>query len=80
MESRIQIKAMPIHKTAFKDTFLTQITKFRFANVDQLLIKCSKGNVSYFINVADPGSGAFLTPGSGMVKKSRVRIRDEHFG
>jgi hypothetical protein len=32
----------------------------------------------------DPGSGAFLTPGYGMGKKSKsgseIRIRDEHFG
>ncbi len=28
----------------------------------------------------DPGSGAFLTPGSGMGKNSRSRFRDEHFG
>jgi hypothetical protein len=38
--------------------------------------------VLLFINtsVADPGSGAFLTPGSGMGKKSRSGIRDEHTG
>jgi hypothetical protein len=31
-------------------------------------------------SVADPGFGAFLTPGSGMGKKSRsgIRIRDDH--
>jgi hypothetical protein len=31
-------------------------------------------------SVADPGSGAFLTPGSEMGKKSRsvIRIGDEH--
>jgi hypothetical protein len=28
----------------------------------------------------DPGSGAFLTPGSGMGKKSRSGFRDEHPG
>jgi hypothetical protein len=28
----------------------------------------------------DPGSGAFLTPGSGMVKNIRIRIRDEQPG
>jgi hypothetical protein len=28
-------------------------------------------------SVADPGFGAFLTPGSGM-GKIRIRIRDEH--
>jgi hypothetical protein len=28
----------------------------------------------------DPGSGAFLTPGSGMGKKSGIRIRDEQPG
>ena len=35
-------------------------------------------------SVADPGSGAFLTPGSGMGSKSRsgsgIRMRDEHYG
>ncbi len=35
-------------------------------------------------SVADPGSGAFLTPGSGMGRKSRsgsgIRMRDEHYG
>jgi hypothetical protein len=33
-------------------------------------------------NVDDPGSGAFLTPGSGMGKKSRSgsEIQDEHPG
>jgi hypothetical protein len=30
-----------------------------------------------FFSVADPGSGAFLTPGSGMGKKIRIRIWDE---
>ncbi len=34
-----------------------------------------------FTSVADPGSGAFLTPGSGIGKKSGsgsgIRIRDE---
>jgi hypothetical protein len=29
-------------------------------------------------SVADPVSGAFLTPGSGMGTKSRSGIRDEH--
>jgi hypothetical protein len=37
-----------------------------------------------FISVADPGSGAFLTPGSGMGKKSRsgsgMNILDHHPG
>ncbi len=40
-----------------------------------------------FISVADPGSGAFLTPGSGiwdlgseMGKKLKIRIRDEYAG
>jgi hypothetical protein len=28
----------------------------------------------------DPGSGAFLTPGSGMGKKSRARIQEEYPG
>jgi hypothetical protein len=28
----------------------------------------------------DPGSGVFLTPGSGMGKKIKIRIRDEHPG
>jgi hypothetical protein len=32
------------------------------------------------ISVADPGSGAFLIPGSGMGKKIRIRIRDEKPG
>ncbi len=29
---------------------------------------------------SDPGSGAFLNPGSGMGKKIRIRIRDEQPG
>jgi hypothetical protein len=29
-------------------------------------------------SVADPGSGTFLTPGSGMEKVSESGIRDEH--
>jgi hypothetical protein len=29
---------------------------------------------------SDPGSVAFLTPGSGMGKKIKIRIRDEHPG
>jgi hypothetical protein len=33
-----------------------------------------------FISVADPESGALLTPGSGMGKKIRIRIRDEQPG
>jgi hypothetical protein len=32
------------------------------------------------ILVVHPGSGAFLTPGSGMGKKIRIRIRDEKPG
>jgi hypothetical protein len=34
------------------------------------------------ISVADPGSGAFLNPGSGVGKKSgsAIRIRDEQLG
>ncbi len=31
-------------------------------------------------SVAHPGSGAFLTLGSWMCKKSRTRVRDEHPG
>ncbi len=33
-------------------------------------------------SVADPGSGAFLTPGSGMGtnKMEKIRIRDKHLG
>jgi hypothetical protein len=31
-------------------------------------------------SVADPGSGAFLNPGSGIGKKIKIRIRDEHPG
>jgi hypothetical protein len=36
--------------------------------------------MSWKFSVADPdpGSGAFLTPGSGMGKKIKIRIRDEH--
>jgi hypothetical protein len=33
---------------------------------------------AYFSSVADPGSGALLTPGSGIWKKIWIRIRDEH--
>jgi hypothetical protein len=29
-------------------------------------------------SIADPGSGVFLTPGSGIGKKIKIRIRDEH--
>jgi hypothetical protein len=38
--------------------------------------------IMHFYSVADldPGSGAFLTPGSGMGKKIRIRIRDEQPG
>jgi hypothetical protein len=32
------------------------------------------------ILIRDPVSGAFLTPGSGMSKKIRIRIRDEQLG
>jgi hypothetical protein len=37
---------------------------------------------AYIYSVADPdsGSGAFLTPGSGIGKKMRIRIRDEQPG
>jgi hypothetical protein len=30
------------------------------------------------IRIQDPGSGAFLTPGSWMGKKIKIRIRDEN--
>jgi hypothetical protein len=41
-----------------------------------------KLKVKFFDSVADPdpGSGAFLTPGSGMGKKSGSGIRDEQPG
>jgi hypothetical protein len=32
------------------------------------------------ISVADPGSGAFFTPGSGIGKKIKIRIMDEYPG
>jgi hypothetical protein len=34
----------------------------------------------YGIRIRDPGSGAFLTPGSGMGKKIRIRIRNKQPG
>jgi hypothetical protein len=32
------------------------------------------------IRIRDPGSGAFLTPGSGIRDGQEIRIRDEHPG
>ncbi len=53
---------------------------FRIRTTVEEALFCS----STFSSVADPGSGAFLTTGSGMGKKSgsrsRIRIRDEKPG
>jgi hypothetical protein len=35
---------------------------------------------SFVARVPDPGSGAFLIQGSGIDKKIKIRIRDEHAG
>jgi hypothetical protein len=45
-----------------------------------ILYTCCQGLCTLLSRVADPGSGAFLTPGFKMGKKSRsgIRIHDEH--
>jgi hypothetical protein len=45
--------------------------------VEAILASKNKQDLAFaYSSVADPGYGALLTPGSGMDKKIKIRIRD----
>ncbi len=58
---------------------LSQVSSLPLTPVTFCLLLWTTVNV-VFLSVLDPGSGAFLTPGTGIwdVKKNWIRIRDEH--
>ncbi len=58
------------------------VCEFRIKGSFTIFCKNAKSNPGKKIylkcSVADPGSGAFLTPGSGIQDGKIIRIRDEH--
>jgi hypothetical protein len=73
-------------EASFIFSFYTLKAKSRSSTETVIYSGVQKFEIGNFLialySVADPGSGAFLTPGSGMGTKSRLLsgLRDEHPG